>query len=228
MAKAPEESLTTEQIAALPATGAMAFQVQQHYCDQLDRGSRVLILNAHDGVGLLTMQACTRLGLIIVAHVPPSAPEGYAIAQANGAHEVIVGEPLWAINSLHESSFDLVVDTIGGRRLYDASRRILAREGHFVTCYGDDRTGQPGMKNHLHSLRRTFFKKDKKHIEYEWIGVDLADNTREALLSMRRAAQEGTICPRLDSILALEDAHRAFDSPAASRSDAGTVVVRIC
>lgn len=220
--------MTTEQIAALPATGAMAYQVQQHYCEQLERGSRVLILNAHDGVGLLTMQACVRLGLIIVAQCPPSATDGYAIAQANGAHEVVVGEALWAINSLHESSFDLVVDTIGGRKLYDASRRILAREGHFVTCYGDEgKSGQPGMKNHLHSLRRTFFKKDRKHIEYEWIGVDLGFDTQDALQSMRRAALDGTICPRLSSILSLEDAHRAFDSPAATADAAATVVVRV-
>ncbi len=108
VAKAPEDCLTTEQIAALPATGVMAFQIMRDHCSELPRGARILILNAHDSVGLLAMQECVGLGLIIVAHCPPSASDGYSICQANGAHEVIVGEPLWAVNSLHESSFDLV------------------------------------------------------------------------------------------------------------------------
>jgi NADPH:quinone reductase-like Zn-dependent oxidoreductase len=108
VAKAPQDCLTTEQIAALPANGVIAFQVMRDHCGQIPRGARILVLNAHDGIGLLTMQECAGLGLIIVAHCPPTASDGYAICQANGAHEVIVGEALWAINSLHESSFDLV------------------------------------------------------------------------------------------------------------------------
>lgn len=108
LTKAPEDCLTTEQIAALPSTGVMAFQIMQNHCSQLPRGARVLILNAHDGIGLLTMQESIGLGLIIVAQCPPSVSDGLAVCQANGAHEVVVGEPLWAINSLHEASFDLV------------------------------------------------------------------------------------------------------------------------
>ena len=227
--KAPEDCLTTEQIAALPSTGVMAFQIMRDHCSQLTRGSRVLILNAHDGVGLLTMQECVGLGLIIVAHCPPSATDGYSICQANGAHEVIVGEPLWAINSLHESSFDLVLDTIGGRRIYDASRRIISSQGQFITCFGDEHTtANPNLKAHLRSLRRAFFKKDKKNIGYEWVGADSGEDCREALEAVRRAAEAGHICPRLGSILSLEDGPRAFDPVLRGTQDvAGAVVIRM-
>ena len=51
---APSDCLTTEQIAALPSAGVMAHQLVQNHCSQLQRGARVLILNAHDGVGLDT------------------------------------------------------------------------------------------------------------------------------------------------------------------------------
>lgn len=229
-AKAPEDCLTMEQIAALPSVGVMAHQLMTNHCSQLKRGSRVLILNAHDGVGLLTMQECATLGLIIVAHCPNQVTDGVAICEANGAHEVIIGEPLWALNTLHESSFDLVVDTVGGRRVYDAARRVLAYEGQFCTCFGDLQSivGNPNLKSHLRSLRRTFFKKDTKHIGYEWVGTDTAEDCREALEAVRKAAEEGLVCPRLKSVLAFGEAPRAFENTLKGvEEEPGAVVVRI-
>ncbi|CAD6918176.1 unnamed protein product [Tilletia controversa] len=227
--KAPEDCLTTEQISALPAAGLLSHEIVTTYCSQLERGSRVLILNAHDGIGLLVMQQSVELGLIIVAQCPTAVSDGVAVCQANGAQEVVVGEPLWAINSLHESSFDLVVDTVGGRRIYDASRRVLATKGHFATCFGDEHgSASPNLKSHMRSLRRAFFKKDKKNIGYEWIGNLTAEDCREALESVKQAAERGDICPRLSSILPFEDAVRAFD-PVLRGADQepGAVVVRV-
>ena len=187
----------------------------------------MLILNAHDGVGLLTMQEARRLRLVIVAQVPPQVTDGISICEANGANEVVTGEPLWAINLLHESSFDLVIDTVGGRRIYDAGRRVLANNGHFVTCCGDTQTpANPTYRSHLRSLRRAFIKKDRKNIGYEWIGIDASIDTRSALDAVMRAAQRGAICPRLQSVLPLEGAPRSFDM-ASDDSSAGVAVVRL-
>ncbi|PWN53630.1 hypothetical protein IE53DRAFT_359838 [Violaceomyces palustris] len=226
---APSDCLTTEQIAALPSAGVMAHQIMLNHCSQLPRGSRVLILNAHDGIGLLIMQESVGLGLIIVAQCPPSVSDALSVCQANGAHEVVVGEPLWAINSLHESSFDLVVDTIGGRKIYDASRRILSFEGQFTTCYGDEHsTANPNLRSHLRSLRRAFFKKDKKNIGYEWVGADSGDDCKEALESVKAAAEAGSICPRLRSVLPFADAPRAFDPTLKiGEGQPGAIVVRV-
>ncbi|SPO22424.1 uncharacterized protein UTRI_01102 [Ustilago trichophora] len=226
---APSDCLTTEQIAALPSAGVMAHQLVQNHCRQLQRGARVLILNAHDGVGLLTMQESVGLGLVIVAQCPPSVSDGVAVCQANGAHEVVIGEPLWAINSLHESSFDLIVDTVGGRKIYDASRRILAFDGQYCTCFGDEHgTANPNLKSHFRSLRRAFFKKDKKNIGYEWVGVDTGEDCKEALEAVKRAAEAGDICPRLRSVLPFADAPRAFDPTTRNVNDEpGAIVVRV-
>jgi NADPH:quinone reductase-like Zn-dependent oxidoreductase len=230
VAKAPEDCLTVEQIAALPATGVLTYQIVQNHCVHLPKGARILILNAHDGIGLLTMQECASLGLIMVAQCPASISDGLAVCEANGAHEVVVGEPLWAMNSLHESSFDLVIDTIGGRRLYDASRRILASEGQFVTCFGDEHTSaNPNFRSHMRSLRRTFFKKDKKNLRYEWTGLENSEDCKEALENVRAVAESGDICPRLRSILPFEDAARAFDpvTRGGIEEEPGAVVVRV-
>lgn len=226
---APSDCLTTEQIAALPSAGVMAHQLVQNHCNQLERGARVLILNAHDGVGLLTMQESVGLGLVIVAQCPPSVSDGVAVCQANGAHEVVIGEPLWAINSLHESSFDLIVDTVGGRKIYDASRRILAFDGQYCTCFGDEHgTANPNLKSHFRSLRRAFFKKDRKNIGYEWVGVDTGEDCKEALEAVKRAAESGDICPRLRSVLPFADAPRAFDPTTRNvKDEPGAIVVRV-
>ncbi|WFC98913.1 hypothetical protein MYAM1_001646 [Malassezia yamatoensis] len=227
-ALAPEGRLTAEQIAALPCTGIMVHQIVQNHCMVLPRGARILILNAHDGIGLLAMQEASRLGLIIIAHVPAHAADGVSICEANGATEVVTGEALWAINLLHESSFNLIVDTIGGRAIYDACRRILAHQGQFVTCFGDDRAlPTPTYRSHLRSLRRSFFRKDRKGIGYEWIGIDAGPDCRIALESIKVAAQRGAICPRIQSILPIEDAARALDQDMGSDKDSGLVVIRI-
>ncbi|CAO1625125.1 unnamed protein product [Parajaminaea phylloscopi] len=227
--KAPEDCLTVEQIAALPSAGVLAHQVMQNHCANLPKGARILVLNAHDGIGLLTMQECAALGPVIVAHCPASVSDGVAVCEANGAHEVVVGEALWAMNTLHESSFDLVLDTIGGRRLYDAARRILATNGQFVTCFGDEHnSANPNFRSQMRSIRRTFFKKDKKNIGYEWIGVDSSEDCKEALEMVKAVAESGDICPRLRSVLPFADAPRAFDPVLRGvQEEPGAVVVRV-
>ncbi|WFD36681.1 hypothetical protein MCUN1_003568 [Malassezia cuniculi] len=211
LVSAPDERLSTEEIAALPSTGIMGHQIVQSHCITLPRGSRILILNAHDGVGLLTMQEARRLGLIIVAQVPPGVPDGATVCRANGANEVVTGDPLWAINLLHESSFSLVVDTIGGRQIYDSCRRIITNNGQFVTSVGDAEVNTSAYRSHMRSLRRAFVKKDRKSIGYELVSIEGLD-TRLALEAIRVAALKGIIRPRIQSILSLEDAPRVFDS----------------
>ena len=223
VASAPEGRLSAEQICALPATGIMVHQIIQEHCVTLPRGARVLILQAHDNMGLLAMQEASRLGLVIVAQVPTQAADAVSICRANGASEVVTGEPLWSINLLHESSFQLVIDTIGGRAIYDACRRVLANHGQFVTCYGDGNgLPNPTHRSHLRSLRRSFFRKDRKVLGYEWVGIDASADHRAALESIKTAAQRGAISPRIQSVLPLEDAFRAFSS-----DDDGVVVVRV-
>ncbi len=113
--------------------------------------------------------------------------------------------------------------------MYDASRRVLNNSGQYITCFGDEHTtANPNLKSHFRSLRRSFFKKDKKQIGYEWVGADKGEDCREALEAVRRAAEAGHICPRLGSILPMEDGPRAFDPVVRGTEEVpGAVVVRV-
>lgn len=85
------------------------------------RSSQILILNAHTGIGALCLQLGAHLAsrdLYLVAHCPSTSmqDEHARICRKRGASRVMVDEPLATLNALHESEFDVVIDTIGGRR----------------------------------------------------------------------------------------------------------------
>lgn len=70
-------------------------------------------------------------------------------------------------HTLAASSFDVVFDTIGGREVFVAGRRVLHAEGRFVTTVGDS-VGIEEVRAHwklgMRSLKRSFVKKDQKSI----------------------------------------------------------------
>jgi hypothetical protein len=89
--------------------------------------------------------------------------------EEEGATEVITSESvLGLLHAQHESSFDIVLDTIGGQRIYDGSRRLLHHSGMFVTTIGPASTTSLSKSRffRLRSLKRHFFKKDSKKIRY--------------------------------------------------------------
>lgn len=132
---------------------------------------------------------------------------------------MIVDESLAAINSLHESSVDIVIDTIGGRRrkcfisfvrrgsftdsflllfllVYDASRRILHFNGSFYTTIGDTLSPPDTsihFKTSMRSLRRTFFKKDQKQINYWCLALDDREVTKLSLETLKQAVERGGV-----------------------------------
>jgi len=98
--------------------------IMQSLCDSLPKGSKVLVLNAHTGVGYLCLQLAHHYrpgvagarDLWMVAQCSMSVTDGEAALREAGATDVLREEPLAAINGLHEGSFDVVIDTMGGRR----------------------------------------------------------------------------------------------------------------
>ncbi|KAK4706155.1 hypothetical protein P7C70_g59, partial [Phenoliferia sp. Uapishka_3] len=223
LSHAPSCGLSVEDIAALPAAGILAVQVMESLCHELPKGSKILILNAHDGVGNLCMQLVRHFrpaqDLWIVAHCHPNITDGEGYCRATGASDVIRDEPLATLNRLHESSFDAVIDTIGSRRLYDASRRILHFEGQFITTVGDSLSAPtPGsqFKSNIRSLRRAFFPKDKRYILKKQIGYwainfDERELPREALDKLRDAVEIGGVRPAVRRVVAFAQAASAFD-----------------
>ncbi|KAM0787962.1 hypothetical protein ACM66B_006166 [Microbotryomycetes sp. NB124-2] len=235
---APSASqLSVEQIASLPVTAVPALQAMEALCDQLPRGSKILVLNAHEGVGALCVQLADYLrpskDLFVVAHCPISAHEGAEYCRAAGASHVIVDELLATLNGLHESEFDVVIDTIGGRRLYDASRRVLHHTGTFITTIGDSAvvSSTSQWKASLRSLRRTFVKKDKKLVRFLHVSSETVEqrdeSVRDVLDRVGQAVLEGGIQPKVDRVWNFEESAAAFkDSLVAgpSQNGAGKVV----
>jgi NADPH:quinone reductase-like Zn-dependent oxidoreductase len=196
---APQGVLSVEQIATLPCAGVPAFQAMQTLCADLPRGSKILVLNAHVGVGALAMQlaGCLRRqrDLWITAQVPITVSDGDALCRGYGASETLRDDPIPVLHALHESSYDAILDTVGGRRVYDAARRVLHHEGIFVTVVGDELappTAKAQWKAGFRSLRRAFIKKDKKAISYMCVRrLRVLDQDQRAD-SMYAAAQVST------------------------------------
>ncbi|GAA5964452.1 hypothetical protein JCM3765_006284 [Sporobolomyces pararoseus] len=228
-----------DQIAALPADAVTAMQVMETYAKELPKGSKILVLNAHQGIGYLCLQlakylrpsAASNRDLWVVAQIPMSVIDGDALCRKAGATDVVRDEPLAAINGLHEGSFDVVIDTIGGRRLYDASRRILHNSGSFVTTAGDSLgpdavAPSSNYQTSLRSLRRTFFKKDKKSVHY-WLAsheVDEREAIRDLLDKVKDAVEAGALQARVDHVYPFTEAREAFKQ---SDADGAGAVIRI-
>lgn len=138
LTRAPNGVLTLEQIAAIALSGIAAYQSMDELCSTLARGSKLVILNAHEGVGAIALQLAQALrpamDLWIIGHFPPDFADGDSILRALGASETLCGEAVSAVKSLRESSYDAVLDTIGGRQIYDASKIVLHDDGYFGEC----------------------------------------------------------------------------------------------
>lgn len=126
LARTPVGShLSLEQQACLPLLGVVAHRS----CTGITRGARALVTNAHEGVGALVCQELSQLGAHVVAQVPVDVESSEDDAWDNGAREVVVDDPVVMLNGQHESGFEFVLDTCGGRKIYDAARRVLRTNG---------------------------------------------------------------------------------------------------
>lgn len=115
--------------------------------------------------------------------------------------------------------------------MYDASRRILHNSGSFITTVGDELTASSAASSSsdyqtsIRSLRRAFFKKDKKSISYwkvEVDGTDAPEAVRDTLDKVREVVDAGALKPRMGKVLAMSEARRTFELDDADED--GTVI----
>ncbi|PLW49134.1 hypothetical protein PCASD_02972 [Puccinia coronata f. sp. avenae] len=172
--------LSSIEIASLPLLAVPAALIASTVCVGMPKGSKMLILNGHKGIGRMIVQLMRYFrpsrDLWITVHVPCTATgnlvdleELVDQLEEEGATEVVTSESvLGLLHAQHESSFDIVLDTIGGQRIYDGSRRLLHHSGMFVTTIGPASTTSLSKSRffRLRSLKRHFFKKDSKKIRY--------------------------------------------------------------
>lgn len=194
------------------------------------RGAKALVLQGHDGAGLLAVQELALLRVEVTVQIPPGAwddkgkgPSSRSSSEADednnafdtaeervraaGASELLIDEPLAALAALPEDAFDLVIDCIGGRKIWDAARRVLKTQGQFTTLVGESAQAIPtvnqSFRSNLRSLHRAFVKADRKALGYAWISpvadVDWdGEDIRDSLGAIARLAADGVMMPWVD------------------------------
>jgi NADPH:quinone reductase-like Zn-dependent oxidoreductase len=152
---------TLEELAMIPLCGLPAYRAVRSFSLPSSpiiasaSRARVVVLNAHTGAGAIATQLLVARGARVIAQVPDTAAGGAehnADLEARpygwGAEEVIAGEPVGVLEELARTGeiIDCVLDTVGGRAVWDAGRRLLAltrddeAEGRprvFTTLVGD-------------------------------------------------------------------------------------------
>lgn len=250
-----KSQLSLEQIACLPLSGVPAHRAIRTLRSPT-KGSRALVLNAHDGVGALVTQLLAASGVEVIAQVPtspataqtttdsPSSPEPTPSdsekstqtfadrAKLFGATDVRIGDPLVVIAELGESQFDYVIDTAGGRRIWDASRWILRSSGQFTTIIGDDTELVPCMNSNLKSNLRSIRGAFKRERGYEWVlpNAELdteGEDVRDALGALAKMAETGQVAPWAKWAAPFEQAPEAFVPSRGLLQHGGTAVIKI-
>jgi NADPH:quinone reductase-like Zn-dependent oxidoreductase len=112
--------------AALPLAGLTARQALVDHA-RVQAGEEVLVTGGAGGVGGLTVQLAARFGAIVTATI---RSDGAELVRNLGARKVIDART-GAIDNI-ASSYDVVIDTVGGRTL-ERSFRALRRGGRLVT-----------------------------------------------------------------------------------------------
>lgn len=213
------------------------------------------MLQAHMGVGLLACQELVALGAEVTVQVPEDA-EALKRVKTLGVKAVKVGSPLQVIGSLQEDSFDFIIDTVGGREIWQGCRRIFSAAGQvstpflraqtrtdskllqFTTLVGDSHDAalsrNAHVKSNMRSLRNAFVKSDNKHINYEWVSpsaeVDQqGKGIRDTLEGVMQLALDGTLRPRVESVVLFERAPGLLTPNAASATllEGGVSVVQL-
>lgn len=76
-------------------------------------------------------QLLAKSGVTITAVIPGGNHDRDAQTEcmANGAKGVLVGDALTVMEGLDDNAWDFVLDSVGGRRAFEAARRILKEGG---------------------------------------------------------------------------------------------------
>ncbi|KAG9092591.1 hypothetical protein FRC06_011862 [Ceratobasidium sp. 370] len=242
----PTDRLTTTQCALLPLCGVPAHRAVRTIPSGARRGMRALVLQAHDGSGALAVQAMRGLGMRVTAQVPAGVP----MEVVDGVEVVVGDDPIEVIGRLEESTYDAVVDTVGGRRVWDACRRVMCCDAHFTTLVGDSSDTIPSINAHVRSsfrsLARAFAKRDKT-LAYQWVSpaADLdheGEDVRHSLTAVAElaaaaaynngysAAHGYAMLPQVTCSFPFERAPDAFSVDETGRGpliSGGTVVIRV-
>ncbi|KAL7410926.1 hypothetical protein BDY24DRAFT_398077 [Mrakia frigida] len=158
-----DEWMTLEDLASLPLLGVTAHRS----VGGVQRGSRALVLlgggggegaGSDWGVGILAAQELLSKGVLVSIQVVEEWGEEWVREAVVGQEEekkrrgldVKVGEPMEVVNGEQEGRFEFVLDCVGGRRVYESSRRVLKSGGVFTSTKTDTTTTTTTTATHSH------------------------------------------------------------------------------
>jgi len=178
------------------------------------RGDTVLVTAAAGGVGTAAVQIAVNRGAHVIGVV--GSEDKRRPVMEIGADEVVVvprGTSLMEAvkSSLEKTSFDVVVDSVGGE-FFETGSRLLRPFGRLVTC-GATAGGKATI-----DLRRLFF------LSMSLLGSTMGNLSEVA--EVLKMAENGTFKPIVHAVLPLEklgEAHRILEE----RRVIGKVVVEI-
>lgn len=199
-------SLTAEHLAVLAVSGLFAQRATSTLPTPC-KGQRVLILQAHDGAGALAAQELVAAGARVTAQIA----DVKQLDKLRGLtlDSVKVGEPLAVLQSFEpseEGSFDAVLDTVGGKEIWEACKRVFGSTGQFTTFVGDSADAalsrNAHVKSNMRSLKLAWKRQENRSIGYEWVSpsaeVDHEGRDIQASLAATcNLATEGYVRPRI-------------------------------
>ncbi|MFM0696824.1 NADP-dependent oxidoreductase [Paraburkholderia graminis] len=198
MLAAKPSSMTFEEAASMPVIAVTAWQMLHEFAS-IKAGQRVLILGGAGNVGAYAVQLAHLAGAEVVATASDAQADH---VRALGADEVI--ERSMRCVDPYTSSFDAVIDTVGGGALEQSYALVLPHGVVVSAVQKPDSTRLP------------------QHVRSDFLLVNVVTRTLEALV---RLAADGELRARLGDILPLADARRAHQMLDGSQHQPGKILL---
>ena len=228
IAKKPE-CLSFGTAAACGLSGLVAFSAMKAV--RIRAGLRIVIVGATGGIGAIAVQLAARAGAKVIGVCGPANVER---AYTLGCSLVLdYSRGAWdrLLQARGETPVDRVLDLVGGRDTERMGRRILRRDGIFVTVVGPERfVGDRalGWSGVLAILGRVGYRMIASYLRgprYILTGPGLGGGS--ALPDVAAAAASGII-PPIDSTVPFElESMRQALRRAAAHQNNGRIVIQI-
>eukprot|EP00514_Thraustochytrium_sp_LLF1b_P003290 CAMPEP_0184516988 /NCGR_PEP_ID=MMETSP0198_2-20121128/5321_1 /TAXON_ID=1112570 /ORGANISM="Thraustochytrium sp., Strain LLF1b" /LENGTH=346 /DNA_ID=CAMNT_0026907343 /DNA_START=327 /DNA_END=1367 /DNA_ORIENTATION=+ len=175
--------------AAFPCSGVLAFQCL-HAQGKLERGQKVLILNASGGVGSLAVQMAHYKG----AKVYATANKHIELVETLGADVVLDYAKCQWWQQLKGENIDLILDLGVGYSAWIHSKHVMSDRGRFISLVPDNPDGPVEYFNYKFGMRLRSF-----HSGGRYKYIDSIDLTKNGYLKyIAKLVDGGFIKPVLD------------------------------
>lgn len=222
------EQLSFGTAAACGVSGLVAHSAIQS--SQLRAGMRIVIVGATGGIGGMVVQLAVRAGCSVIGICSSAHAER---AYALGCSLVLDyhSEPWDRALVARREAIDRVLDMVGGRDIEEAGRRVLGKEGMFVTVVGPERfigdraLGWSGVVANLGHIGYRLLSSHLRGPRYILTGP--GPSAGKALAEVAGAAMAGVI-PPIDSTVPFElQAMRQALRRAAAHRNEGRIVIQM-